>query len=486
MDGEPVLFDQHNKASGTAVVHNTFSVSGENSTWHAGVSRETYVTSPFPYLTSPHLSPAHTHTHTHTHSFQTGVHHFAVEVLHDAPSQNKWRMTVGVVPRNFDATQRNFTCIGSSQGGWAYVGSTGMKYSRRFGGPQEYGPPFTTGDVVDIFLDLDRETLEFGKNGRKLGVAYNNVRGMLKVGVALTGQNSRVRITRTGPPRKDDCKRRNGGQNEAGRPGIRRQVSKHPSGIPDHDSDVKVLRELEETFRGKLPGCVVDLRTALWLEPLTNLAVMGFNRVQAVQALCVTCVDKVLYVESAIEYLMLPQDTQDAQYAAEAAAAAEMPVVIADDFIPPEPHQRPQPIAPVAHAVPDRHAPPSPAHHGGDNMALVRSLEAQLADARSQLRDSRRRFDDHKARLNREVYLESVASVVADGAVTDNEIQRLELLRRKRGIEEGEHDIVRCCVRAWVGGGSGVFDICCGRAHACSSRCRLCASSATRCKTGTR
>ena len=40
-----------------------------------------------------------------------------------------------------------------------------------------FGLPYTTGDVVDMTVDVDKGVLSFAKNGVDQGVAYNDIKG---------------------------------------------------------------------------------------------------------------------------------------------------------------------------------------------------------------------------------------------------------------------------------------------------------------------
>jgi SPRY domain/Zinc finger, C3HC4 type (RING finger) len=349
-------------------------------------------------------------------SFNSGSNQLRVHIVNDAQTQNTWRITVGLVPPSFSCTQRSFTCVGSSQGGWAYVGGTGKKYSRKSGGEQAYGVSYTTGDYVDIFFNFDSGQISFAKNGHHHGVAYDNLAGPVKLAVSMTGCGSKVRIAHI---------KGNVGSSVFGNEpaaaysaasaaaDYKRAVPQQslPSGIPATDSDVIRLRTLETDFRGKLPNFILHLSDNEWLESLTRIAIMGFDRVQAAEALIVTMEEHKLKVEAAIEYLLKDDVSKRAKYEKERIAAQAVPIDAAS-------------INAASVSVSAPH---------------IKRLEAQVTDLLSQLQLERGKVAQHTVVLNREVYKEALASCLVDGAITAAEIQRLEILRRKRGIEEGEH-----------------------------------------------
>ena len=50
---------------------------------------------------------------------------------------------------------------------------------------EEYSGNFARGDIIGVHIDLNAGTLEFSKNGKMLGVAFNNVKGPLSPCISL-------------------------------------------------------------------------------------------------------------------------------------------------------------------------------------------------------------------------------------------------------------------------------------------------------------
>jgi len=53
---------------------------------------------------------------------------------------------------------------------------------------------FSSGDRITIFLDFLVKTIEYAKNGVKLGVAFNDLRGELQVAVKMLGYGDIVKL----------------------------------------------------------------------------------------------------------------------------------------------------------------------------------------------------------------------------------------------------------------------------------------------------
>eukprot|EP01087_Luapelamoeba_hula_P008394 TRINITY_DN2096_c0_g1_i1.p1 TRINITY_DN2096_c0_g1~~TRINITY_DN2096_c0_g1_i1.p1 ORF type:complete len:115 (-),score=7.73 TRINITY_DN2096_c0_g1_i1:55-399(-) len=79
-------------------------------------------------------------------------------------------MSVGVVSKELHQLD-NY--LGITASAWAYS-STGLRLSGA-GGTGPYGPPFHTGDVVAVRLDMDKHELSFYLNGRPLGTAFTQM-----------------------------------------------------------------------------------------------------------------------------------------------------------------------------------------------------------------------------------------------------------------------------------------------------------------------
>jgi len=119
-----------------------------------------------------------------TQQLQYGRQRFAVEII------NKGSMEIGVVPPTFEIKESYN--IGN-HGGWAYahigtikgIGSTWNAYA----GKEKYG----IGDVITVEVDFNKTTITFFKNGKSLGVAFDNVTSPVYPAITIFG-NASVRL----------------------------------------------------------------------------------------------------------------------------------------------------------------------------------------------------------------------------------------------------------------------------------------------------
>lgn len=63
--------------------------------------------------------------------------------------------------------------LGQDSESYMYYGNNGQKWFNNVG--TAYSTAYTTGDVIDVELDMDNRTLKFFKNGVDLGVAYSGL-----------------------------------------------------------------------------------------------------------------------------------------------------------------------------------------------------------------------------------------------------------------------------------------------------------------------
>ena len=130
------------------------------------------------------------------HQQATTTHAFQVEVLAAPHTPNSWQGIVGVVPASL-------TCGGSKQwvgagGSWGYIGGTGGKCWTE-PKSKEYGEAWgAVGDVIECRLHVDAAgvgALEFLKNGRSQGIAFQGVTTPVHAAVSLTATGASVRLT---------------------------------------------------------------------------------------------------------------------------------------------------------------------------------------------------------------------------------------------------------------------------------------------------
>ena len=84
------------------------------------------------------------------------------------------------------------TFLGGDENGWGFIGEQALYHSREK--VQVYGESFAKGDVVGVSLDLEAGTLSFSRNGKTLGVGFNNVFGELYPAVAFYNAGQEVEL----------------------------------------------------------------------------------------------------------------------------------------------------------------------------------------------------------------------------------------------------------------------------------------------------
>lgn len=94
--------------------------------------------------------------------FQTGKHFWAIKVEGD-------EAYIGVTQKSIPSLD-NY--LGGNPQSWAF--RTSYKYSSNHGNGY-YGEPFTRGDTIGVFLDMDAGTLTFFKNDKNLGPCFTNL-----------------------------------------------------------------------------------------------------------------------------------------------------------------------------------------------------------------------------------------------------------------------------------------------------------------------
>jgi hypothetical protein len=120
------------------------------------------------------------------------IQEFSIEILGSPASPNSWRLIVGVVPASFTCTG-NKQWVGASES-WGYIAGTGGKC---FNQPKSilYGESFgSVGDRITVRMDWSKGTIEFLKNGKSQGIAFNNLVGPVHAAVSLTATGAAARL----------------------------------------------------------------------------------------------------------------------------------------------------------------------------------------------------------------------------------------------------------------------------------------------------
>lgn len=84
------------------------------------------------------------------------------------------------------------TFLGGDDHGWGYIGDRALYHKRNK--VKLYGERFGQGDTVGVTLDMDEGTLSFSKNGEDLGVAIQNLSGVLFPAVAFYNRGQQVSL----------------------------------------------------------------------------------------------------------------------------------------------------------------------------------------------------------------------------------------------------------------------------------------------------
>ena len=105
-----------------------------------------------------------------------------------------------------DAGERGVIAVGfadlhfrlSRQPGWepnsyGYHGDDGNKFHNS-GKGEDYGPGYGQGDVIGAGIHIENQEIFFTKNGKKLGTAFQNVKGTLYPTIGLHSQNEKVEL----------------------------------------------------------------------------------------------------------------------------------------------------------------------------------------------------------------------------------------------------------------------------------------------------
>eukprot|EP01114_Cavostelium_apophysatum_P023871 TRINITY_DN9137_c0_g1_i1.p1 TRINITY_DN9137_c0_g1~~TRINITY_DN9137_c0_g1_i1.p1 ORF type:complete len:368 (+),score=87.34 TRINITY_DN9137_c0_g1_i1:25-1104(+) len=101
-------------------------------------------------------------------SFKGGRHYWEISVKFGPPNRNtNFAYMIGVADESIN---RNETALHSN--GWCFRNS-GLKSPRASG--VEYAEPFHSGDIIGVLLDIDRQTLNFYKNGKDQGIAFTSL-----------------------------------------------------------------------------------------------------------------------------------------------------------------------------------------------------------------------------------------------------------------------------------------------------------------------
>ena len=122
--------------------------------------------------------------------FSSGKHSFEIHIINDIKTSNQWKYIFGVAPVSFDPKR---TAWLGSQNSWGYIGGTGGKCHIQ-GKSVAYGKRYGGQDRIKCVIDFNKRTIEFFRNDKSQGIAFNNLVGAVRPAVSLTGKGAAVRI----------------------------------------------------------------------------------------------------------------------------------------------------------------------------------------------------------------------------------------------------------------------------------------------------
>merc|ERR1712013_806545 len=107
--------------------------------------------------------------------YQTGRRYFEMEIV-AMPSGKSNKQWIG------------------AQSSWALIVGTGGKCHNTSKSMQYCNESFAPKDRIGVLMDFDNHTLEFYKNDKSLGEAFNNLYGPVFAAVSIAGNHYKVRF----------------------------------------------------------------------------------------------------------------------------------------------------------------------------------------------------------------------------------------------------------------------------------------------------
>eukprot|EP01084_Bolivina_argentea_P251841 422543_1 len=138
-----------------------------------------------------------THTIASKMIFSSGKHSFEIHIIHDGKGiQSRFKFIVGVVSLSFDF--KNSPGLGCPHS-WGYNGGTGQKcsgYSDEYIGEtgEDYGEGYGDQDRIKCVVDFNKQTIEYFKNDKTQGIAFDNLDTPVRPAVSICGIGTSVRI----------------------------------------------------------------------------------------------------------------------------------------------------------------------------------------------------------------------------------------------------------------------------------------------------
>ena len=127
--------------------------------------------------------------------YQTGRRYFEMELVSlPKTSSNKWKICIGVIPKTFNVNHSKHKLWIGAQGSWSLIVGIGAKCHSSSKSTQYTNESFAVKDRIGVLMDFDNHTLEFYKNDRSLGEAFNNLYGPVYAAVSIAANNCKVRF----------------------------------------------------------------------------------------------------------------------------------------------------------------------------------------------------------------------------------------------------------------------------------------------------
>ena len=132
-------------------------------------------------------------------SYQTGRRYFEIELLSsinskDCPSKSsknnlvsstKCKLCIGVVPKSFKFNHSKHKLWIGAQNSWGLIIGNGHKCYNSNKSTTFTNEQFKINDKIGVLMDFDNHTLEFYKNDKCLGEAFNNLYGPVYAAVSI-------------------------------------------------------------------------------------------------------------------------------------------------------------------------------------------------------------------------------------------------------------------------------------------------------------
>jgi len=116
---------------------------------------------------------------------------FSLRIVTLPATTNTWKVCVGAVPIEFNIkADRHWV---GAQHSWSYIGGTGGKCYNS-GKSVSYGESYKDKDVVSVLLNFESGNIEFFKNGKSQGVAFQNLKHAVIPAVSFTAKGCQLEI----------------------------------------------------------------------------------------------------------------------------------------------------------------------------------------------------------------------------------------------------------------------------------------------------